>query len=632
MASRALQTLAALLLAGVWGVALGVLYLRGELGFLDRVEAAMADVRTVIRGPKPPPQFVTIVAIDDDTAGKAGQYPLPRGVLARLVAEIDRQAPKAIAVDLLLLDSGADGKDAELARALAGSPAVIAAAAVFAGGTEAVSADVDDLTSELPEAERFLLPLDIFSASAAVGVVNVATDPTGTPRFLPLFFRAGDRLEASLPLRVAAMASGADPQIEPNRLTLAGRTIATDRGHLLPIDFYGPSGTIRTVSAATLLSGRMEADPLRNHVVVIGSTVTGGGDVFPTPFDAVLPGVEVVATSISNLMTDGGLVRDRRTRLADAGIAVVLPMVIVALIAWRRSALGLAAVVAVVAGWLVLNVVAFANGIWLSATLPVAAAAPPAILFGAAQMWLDRNRARRFATESELLQRVQAPGLGAWLAGHRDFLAEPVEENAAVVFIDLSGFTGISEALGPGPTREMLSSFHRLVDEEVTRCGGIVCSFMGDGAMILFGLPEPAEKDACSAAECGMKLADRTRDWLAAWPASVSSRLGFKIGAHYGTIVASRLGGATHQHVTATGDTVNVASRLMEIAAAHGADMAMSDEMFQATGCDAPRFAAGRLQGPVETDIRGRSGSLSVWLWSACPASPQPSGADLPPA
>jgi len=47
----------------------------------------------------------------------------------------------------------------------------------------------------------------------------------------------------------------------------------------------------------------------------------------------------------------------------------------------------------------------------------------------------------------------------------------------------------------------------------------------------------------------------------------VRSRLGFKVGAHFGTIVASRLGGGSYHHITATGDTVNVASRLMEVAA-----------------------------------------------------------------
>ena len=56
------------------------------------------------------------------------------------------------------------------------------------------------------------------------------------------------------------------------------------------------------------------------------------------------------------------------------------------------------------------------------------------------------------------------------------------------MFVDLSGFTSLSETLDPDATRALLKEFHALVDKEVTRCGGMITSFLGDGAMILFGL------------------------------------------------------------------------------------------------------------------------------------------------
>ncbi|MGO7675426.1 adenylate/guanylate cyclase domain-containing protein, partial [Rhizobium ruizarguesonis] len=90
----------------------------------------------------------------------------------------------------------------------------------------------------------------------------------------------------------------------------------------------------------------------------------------------------------------------------------------------------------------IINLSAFAHGYWLSAALPIAAALPPALIFWAAELWLDRGRARHFSAQSALLQRIEAPGLGEWLARDPNFLAAPVRQNAAVVFIDLSGFTG----------------------------------------------------------------------------------------------------------------------------------------------------------------------------------------------
>jgi adenylate cyclase len=155
------------------------------------------------------------------------------------------------------------------------------------------------------------------------------------------------------------------------------------------------------------------------------------------------------------------------------------------------------------------------------------------------------------------------------------------------------------------------------VDEEAVRCHGLVASFMGDGAMIIFGLPDPVPEDACHAVEACAALCGRMEAWLGSLPEAMSSRIGYKIGAHFGPISASRLGGDSHQHITAIGDTVNVASRLMEVAASHHADVALSDDLFRAAGEACSVFDSGALAGTLQTSIRGRSGSLPIWLWSA---------------
>jgi adenylate cyclase len=160
-----------------------------------------------------------------------------------------------------------------------------------------------------------------------------------------------------------------------------------------------------------------------------------------------------------------------------------------------------------------------------------------------------------------------------------------------------------------------LKEFHALVDNEAVKCGGMITSFLGDGAMILFGLPSAAPDDALRAADCGLGLCKTAERWRNSLPPSIASRLGFKVGAHFGVIVASRLGGGSFRHITATGDTVNVASRLMEVAAHHGAELALSDELLHAAGRECALFKSGVLTGPNETGIRGRSGSLTIWLW-----------------
>ncbi|HWX59326.1 adenylate/guanylate cyclase domain-containing protein [Bradyrhizobium sp.] len=620
--SRGLQNLAAVALAGLWGLGIFVAHAQGRLSALDRAEAAMAGFRLLLRGVRMPPDLVTIVEIDDSTVKQLGSsYPLARLDLAGIVDAVARLKPKVIAVDLLLLDKGSGDGDVALARSLSAVPTVIAGAAVFLQSSQAVSIPDDKgPLSGLPKAEKFLLPLKTFTAQAQVGIVNVTTDQTGTPRAIPMLFRTDDGLAMSFPLRVAALAAGAEPSIGPERLVLGPLSIPTDADHALPIAFYGPRRTIRTIGAGSVLAGEAARDAIQDKIVVIGSTETVGGDFFPTPFEPLLPGVEVMATAITHLIVGDVVLRDRSVRLVDGVVCVLLPMMLVAFLTWRRSAAGLIATAALVLIWMSATQLAFSSGIWLSAVLPIAAAAPPAVLFGAVQLLSGRRRAQYFAMKSQLLEQFQAPVIQQWLTKNPNFLAEPVRQNAAIVFIDLSGFTSLSEALGPDRVRELLKEFHALVDREVVSCGGMITSFLGDGAMILFGLPAAASNDAVKAADCAVRLCLGAARWLLSLPRPVASQLGCKVGAHFGIIVASRLGGMSHHHITATGDTVNVASRLMEVAAHHGAELAVSDELLRAAGRDCALFERGELTGPRETAIRGRSGSLAVWLWRGNPS------------
>jgi adenylate cyclase len=616
MTGRYLPTIIALALAGSWGFGVYFEHDRGHLRFLDRIESTTIDLRTLVRGVKVPPALVTIVAIDDAVVKQKGVYPLARIDLARIVNAIARLEPKVIAVDLLLVDKSSDDADEALAEALAARPAVIAAAAVFSEASQSIFPENDeDPLARLPRAERFLLPLKTFADHAQIGVVNVATDQTGTPRSMPMLFRTSDMVAMSLPLRVAALAIGKEPTIEPNRLMLDQRSVPTDVDHALPITFYGPRRTILTISAASVLDGDIAPDAIRNRIVVLGATATGGGDFFSTPFEPLMPGVEVVSTAITHLLAGDGVLRDQSVRIADGVVTVLLPVILVGLLAWRRSSAGLIAAAVVVLVWVVTIFLAFSSGILLSAAVPGAAAALPVVLFATLQLWSGRRRAQYFATRNELLENFQAPAVQEWLTRDPNFLAEPVRQNAAIVFIDLSGFTSLSEQLGPDRIRDLLKDFHALVDKEAVACGGMITSFLGDGAMILFGLPVAATDDALRATDCALGLCLSARRWLTSLPPSIASRLGFKIGAHFGVIIASRLGGGSYQYITATGDTVNVASRLMEVAANHGTELALSDELIQAAGRDCALFKSGIFSGPSETRIRGRSGSLAIWLW-----------------
>lgn len=622
----AMQTPIAMLLAGLWAAGLAFGF-GGDAGLLGRFESTLTDLRVLARGVQTAPDRVTIVAIDDVTVREQGSYPLPRAKLAELIDGIARHRPKLVVIDLLLVDAGPPDGDAALARALGQTHAVIAAAALFDRSRQTVAQN-DSPLAQLPTAARFLLPLPAFAAQAGVGIVNVTTDSNGIPRSIPMLFRSSDAVMVSLPLRAASAASHDDLKIAPDTFAIAGTDIATDVGHLLPLSFYGPHGSIRTISAASVLNGQTSTADIEDRVVVVGVTVTGGADFFQTPFDPLMPGVEVISTGITHLLAGDTPLRNAAVHRADAALAIVLAMLSVGLLAWRRNLVGLLAIAAVIAVWATINVIAFAHGVWMSAALPIAAAAPPLLLFGALQIWSGRRQTEDLTARSQLMRQFQAPGLRDWLLADPDFLLQPVQQQAAVVFIDLSRFTALSETLSAEAVRDVLKSFHALVDRTAMENGGVVTSFMGDGAMILFGLPKPSDIDAENASRCCVALSRRSTVWLNELPTEISSCIGFKIGAHYGEIIASRLGGDRHQHVTAIGDTVNVASRLMEVAGQHGTPVAVSDDLLQAAGRLGALRTEGMLHGPIETSLRGRVNSVSVCVWSEDQVPSQPDGAD----
>jgi adenylate cyclase len=619
-------TATAVALALAWSALLASWHLHGRASLLDRFEATLADLRFIVGGPRPAPEDVVIVAIDDETVREAGRYPLSRTRMARLVRALAQQRPKAIALDVLFLDPAASDADQALADALRDGPAVIAAAAIFPNGGGALE-DGGGLAN-VPVAERVMWPVERLGQAAGVGAANLSTDHSGTPRHVPLLVRERDGIISSLALRTIMVAAGEEAVLSRGAIEVGDVRIATDFGYHMPLRFYGPRGSIRTISAGPILRGEAPAAELRGRLVVVGATATGTSDSFATPFDPVLPGVEVLATAVGNIVARDALARGLTVRRADAAAAVVLAAAAVVLLSLRRIGLGLWLFGAGAAIWTAIAVTAFSAGIWLSMALPIAAALPPALVFVGARLALDRRTERRLETAQAALRRFHPPALADQLVAAPDFLLKPVQQEAAVLFIDLSGFTGVSERIGPEQTRDLLKGLHSVIEEEVTANGGLVLSFMGDGAMIVFGLPKPRPDDAVRALDVAVALTRKVTRWLDALAPDLRRGLGLRVGAHFGTIVASRLGGDTH-HITVTGDCVNVASRLLEVAAQHERILAVSTELFDRAHASA-QVAGLRFTHAREVCIRGRAQKLEVRFWSrgavaqVCTPEPQP--------
>ena len=597
------------------GAALGAQEINGLASPLDRIENLTLDWRFLLAGARPAPSSVVIVAIDDETLSDAGSDAPTREMMARLVRALAGFHPRSIAIDIAFLNPRDADVDAKLAAALKAVPAVVAAIGNFdAVNSSSATGEPSDLALA-PKPSSVLWPINSIRDAAQVGLANVSTDTSGVPRYIPMIYETPDGVVPSFALAAAFQALQAEPYLGPDRIEIAGQSRAMDLGYHMPLRFYGPQGSFKRISALQVLRGELDPETLRGKVVVVGVTATGASNSFATPFDRVAPGVEVFATAIGNLMAGDGLTRTPSTRRLDAAAAVALPVLMIALMAMRRAATGFALANLVFVLWLAGVFLAFVNGYWLSIAAPLASVVPLTIGFAAARSIVERRAGTKIAAERSTLARFQSPLLLDQLQREPDFLEKPVRQDVAVMFLDLSGSTGAVEALGPERSRDLLSAMQTLVEGEVTAHGGVVITYMGDGVLAVFGLPKPRSDDAARALATVEALHESMTAWLANLPPAARERLDFRIGLHFGPAILSRLGSPTQQQITATGDTVNVASRLLEVAKEQYCRIVVSEDLFEAASAMAPlaNIDPG-LYAPLIVSIRGRAGDLPVRL------------------
>ena len=129
-----------------------------------------------------------------------------------------------------------------------------------------------------------------------------------------------------------------------------------------------------------------------------------------------------------------------------------------------------------------------------------------------------------------------------------------------VLFCDLAGSIGIAAQLDPEEWRETVSSYHRAAAEAITRFGGHVAKYLGDGVMAFFGYPEAHDDDAERAARAGLAILDA----MAKFNEQPSHpKLSARIGIHSGAVV---VGAGASKDADVFGDAPNIAARVQAAA------------------------------------------------------------------
>ncbi len=236
--------------------------------------------------------------------------------------------------------------------------------------------------------------------------------------------------------------------------------------------------------------------------------------------------------------------------------------------------------------------------------------------------------------ELQVLKRVQAPPnvrLACQIRPHADLTVRPLlrgtgtqigdaapenlrwgtEQQIAVMFVDLRGFTALSEGRLPFDVVFILNRYVDSVARVIRSHGGQVDKVMGDGVMALFGLNEGLSKGAASALQSITALCSELDVLNQSLAPQLSSPLELAIGLHAGPAILGQIGleesAAGGGSLTALGDVVNVASRLEGVAKDANVLAAISLDTLETAGIRLPTCESVRT-----VSVRGRSQAISV--------------------
>ena len=567
---------------------------------LRNVELDSVDARFSVRGTDKPPSDLIVVQIDDVTFNDLHErWPFPRTVHARAIDHINADGPKAIAYDVQFTEpsNGVDWNnptDLALIDAVDRTKGrvILSTTEVDDKGGTAIFGGDDNLRQIRAHPANGLFP----------------NDPGGVIR------RTSYAIDK---LKTFAVVTTEVADHHPVRPKLFD-------GHTAWIDYYGPPGTVRTVSFSRVAQGKMPRGFFRNKIVVVGPSAPSLQDVHPTSTtgNGLMSGAEIQANAIETVR------RGLPLQPAPVGIDVALIVLLglVAPLASLRLSPLRAIALSLVGGaiFVIAAQLAFNGGTILSFVYPLGTVLLAS--FGALGVHyvttaFDRERVRdmfsRFVPEDVVDEVLASTDAGLRLGG--------VQRDGTVMFSDLRGFTSFAESLAPGEVIEVLNKYLSEMSDAILDHGGTLVAYMGDGIMAVFGAPIEQDDHADRALAAAREMLDVRLPRFSAWLREKELSEGFRmgIGLNSGRVMSGNVGSERRVEYTAIGDTTNTAARL------EGMTKGTPHQLFVA---DSTRS---RLKEPPpdlvyvdEFEVRGRQARVKLWsLPDREPAVAAPSGA-----
>ncbi|NDF63260.1 MAG: CHASE2 domain-containing protein, partial [Synechococcaceae bacterium WBB_3_034] len=400
----------------------------------------------------------------------------------------------------------------------------------------------------------------------------------------------------SLPMRLLEVGSGTSAlrrRVEADQPPLqwlgpdAGGYYNTDAAGFQQMLPFARPGSFRQWTLQQLLNGQVPAAELRGTTVLIGSTAPSLRDLFQVPqtrFRAgasqqLMPGVEIHANRLASLQERQRQIaqgRPGQSRIwtADGALTdaiVLLAALLGALVTERVSPIrrGLLLLVLLLLAWSAVAVGLLLVQVWIELSEPLAAL----LLFGGTGLLRRGALAQQQRQQIQrLLGQTTSPAVANQLWNQREALLsdgrfEGRQLEVTAIFSDTRNFTTVSEGLAPAELLNWLNRGMAYCVPAISRRGGMVNKFTGDGFLAVFGAPvgvSPAA-DARAAVQTVLEIQQGMEQLNAELEADGEPAMALRIGVHSGPVLAGSMGSSERLEYAVIGDTVNCASRLESI-------------------------------------------------------------------
>jgi adenylate cyclase len=541
-----------------------------ELGLLQSAEFLTYDRFLTWRagGDATDPRVVIVEITENDIAKY--DFPIPDTLLARLLNTIASAKPVAIGLDIYRdVAVPRDGSHlAELNRVFQQYQSIVG---IFKFGDveHAIKISPAPALAETPERYGFNdFPFEL-------GAVRRG--------FLFLWDNQG-HVYPSFPLALALQTGLTTTQEEsefhigktafPRFRSNDGAYIrAQDGGYQFLLDFKGPRKFV-TYSLDDVLSNRVNEEAWRSKIVLIGEGAESAHDFATTPLQDNVPGVELNAQVINQLLRAGEHGDQPTTSWHE-------PMELLWIFAWcilggtigffiRRPLALLGACCALGAGLGAICWLAFVDGFWLPFVPTLGGnLAAAALVMGYTRYQERKDR----ETLMRLFSQHVSPAIAESMWTHREEFVDgnrprPQKLTATVLFTDFRNFSTVSENLQPTEVMEWINDYMQALARHIEAHGGFINKYMGDAIMAVFGFPGALtadaniQHDAANAVRCALHMGSELCRLNDNWKKLGRSPVQMRVGIFSGPAVAGCIGSSDRLEFTVMGDTVNTAARL----------------------------------------------------------------------